>query len=68
MPAWSVAVSHFILSSAVTYFIGSGWSAASLLMPIAISIAVVSGAGIPLCVAAIITGGTFGMLLHQLQV
>ncbi|MEO8150457.1 MAG: Na+/H+ antiporter NhaC family protein, partial [Bacteroidia bacterium] len=39
---------------------GSGWGAASLLMPIAISIAVVSGAGIPLCVAAIITGGTFG--------
>ncbi|CAN5761064.1 hypothetical protein BH11BAC7_BH11BAC7_32830 [soil metagenome] len=29
-------------------------------MPIAISLAVVSGAGIPLCVAAIITGGTFG--------
>ncbi len=60
MPTWSVAVSLFILSSAVTYFIGSGWGAASLLMPIAISIAVVSGGGIPLCVAAIITGGTFG--------
>jgi tetracycline resistance efflux pump len=60
LPAWSVAVSLFILSSAVTYFIGSGWGAASLLMPIAISIAVVSEAYIPLCVAAIITGGTFG--------
>ncbi|MDZ4809961.1 MAG: Na+/H+ antiporter NhaC family protein [Bacteroidota bacterium] len=60
MPAWSVAVSLFIVSSAVTYFIGSGWGAASLLMPGAISLAVVSGAGIPLCVAAIITGGTFG--------
>ncbi|MEO6902665.1 MAG: Na+/H+ antiporter NhaC family protein, partial [Bacteroidia bacterium] len=60
MPKWSVAVSLFILSSSVTYFIGSGWGSASLLMPIAISISVVSGAGIPLCVAAIITGGTFG--------
>jgi tetracycline resistance efflux pump len=60
MPAWSVAVSLFILSSSVTYFIGSGWGAASLLMPIAISLAVVSTASIPLCVAAIITGGTFG--------
>ena len=29
-------------------------------MPIAISLAVGSGAGIPLCAAAIITGGTFG--------
>ncbi|MEO7524107.1 MAG: Na+/H+ antiporter NhaC family protein [Ferruginibacter sp.] len=60
IPAWSVAISLFILSSAVTYFVGSGWGAASLLMPVAISLAVVSGAGIPLCVAAIITGGTFG--------
>lgn len=60
MPTWSVAVSLFILSSAITYFIGSGWVAASLLMPIAISLAVVAGANIPLCVAAIITGGTFG--------
>jgi tetracycline resistance efflux pump len=60
MPAWSVGVSLFVLSAGVTYFIGSGWGAASLLMPIAISIAVASGAGIPLCAAAIITGGTFG--------
>jgi tetracycline resistance efflux pump len=60
IPAWSVPVSPFILSSAVTYFIGSGWGAASLLMPIAISLAVVTGAGVPICVAAIITGGTFG--------
>ncbi len=60
MPAWSVAGSLFILSSAVTYFIGSGWGAASLLMPIAISLAVGSHASIPLCAAAIITGGTFG--------
>jgi tetracycline resistance efflux pump len=60
LPLWSVAVSLFVLSSAVTYFIGSGWGAASLLMPIAISLAVGSGASIPLCAAAIITGGTFG--------
>jgi tetracycline resistance efflux pump len=60
LPAWSVAVSIFIISSAVTYFIGSGWGAASLIMPIAIPLSVVSGASIPLCVAAVITGGTFG--------
>ncbi len=60
LPVWSVAASLFILSSAVTYFIGSGWGAASLLMPLAISLAVGSGAGIPLCAAAVITGGTFG--------
>lgn len=60
MPAWSVAVSLFLFSSAVTFFIGSGWAAASLIMPFAISLAAVSGAGIPICVGAVITGGTFG--------
>lgn len=60
LPVWSIPVSLFIISSAVTYFIGEGWAAASLIMPFAISIAVTSGAGIPICVAAVITGGTFG--------
>lgn len=60
LPAWSVAVSIFIISSVVTYFIGSGWGAASLIMPFAIPLAVASGISIPLCVAAVITGGTFG--------
>lgn len=60
LPAWSVAVSIFIISSVVTYFIGSGWGAASLIMPFAIPLAVASSISIPLCVAAVITGGTFG--------
>lgn len=60
LPAWIVPVLLFILSSAVTYFIGSGWGAASLIMPFAIPLAFSSGALIPLCVAAVITGGTFG--------
>jgi tetracycline resistance efflux pump len=60
MPAWSVPFALFILSSAVTYFIGSGWAAASLIMPFAISLAVTAGSGIPICVGAVITGGTFG--------
>jgi Na+/H+ antiporter NhaC len=59
-PAWSIPVSLFLLSSAVTYFIGAGWAAASLIMPFALSLAVTSGAGIPICAAAVITGGTFG--------
>jgi tetracycline resistance efflux pump len=59
-PAWSIPVSLFILSSVVTYFIGEGWGAASLIMPFAIPLAASASAGIPLCVAAVITGGTFG--------
>ena len=60
LPAWSIPVSLFIVASAVTYFIGEGWAASSLIMPFAISLAVIAGSGIPLCVAAVITGGTFG--------
>ncbi len=60
LPAWSIPVSLFILSSAVTYFIGSGWGAASLIMPFAITLAVSGNSAIPLCIAAVITGGTFG--------
>lgn len=60
LPVWSVAVTLFVLSATVTYFIGSGWGAASLIMPFAIPLAVSVGAAIPLCVAAVITGGTFG--------
>jgi tetracycline resistance efflux pump len=60
MPALSIPISLYLLSAAVTYFIGSGWAAASLIMPFAISLAVTGGAGIPMCVGAVITGGTFG--------
>lgn len=60
LPAWSVAVTIFVISAAVTYFIGSSWGAAALIMPSAIILAVSAGASIPLCVAAVITGGTFG--------
>lgn len=60
LPVWSVAVTLFILSASVTYFIGSGWGSASLIMPFAIPLAASVGASVPLCVAAVITGGTFG--------
>lgn len=55
-----VPAALFAVSSAVTYLIGSSWGAASLIMPFAIPLAVNTGAGIPLAVAAVITGGTFG--------
>ena len=60
LPGWSIPVSLFITASAVTYFLGSGWAASALIMSFAISLAVSGGSGIPICVAAVITGGTFG--------
>lgn len=60
VPSGYVPALLFVMASAVTYFIGSGWGAASLIMPFAIPLAVSAGAAIPVCVAAVITGGTFG--------
>lgn len=50
----------FCYPDAVTYFIRSGWGAASLIMPLAITHAVSVRSNIPLCVAAVINGETFG--------
>lgn len=58
-PVW-VPVLIFIVSGAVTYFIGSSWGAWALMMPIAIPLAVTTGGSIPLAVAAVFSGGTFG--------
>lgn len=60
LPAWGTPVSLFLLSAAVTYFIGASWGAAALIMPFAIPLAVSVNSDIPLCVAAVISGGTFG--------
>ncbi|CAN5413380.1 Na+/H+ antiporter NhaC family protein [soil metagenome] len=60
IPGWSLPVLLFLLSSSITYFIGSGWGAASLIMPIAIPLASGAGIDLSLCIAAVITGGTFG--------
>lgn len=60
IPGSFVPVSVFFTTCAVTYFIGSSWGAISLLMPLSVVLAHSTGAGIPLTVAAVITGATFG--------
>ncbi len=60
LATWSVPLTLFLLSAVITYFIGSGWGTASLMMPFAIPLAVSGDLNISLCVAAVITGGTFG--------
>lgn len=57
--AW-VPVLAFVVTGAVAYFIGSSWGSWALMMPIAIPLAVVSGGSLPLAVAAVFSGGTFG--------
>ncbi len=60
LPAWAIPFLLFMISSSISYFTGSAWGTAALIMPFAILLAVSEGLGIPLCVAAVITGGTFG--------
>lgn len=55
-----VPVLIFIVTGAVTYFIGSSWGAWALMMPIAIPLAVTTGGSVPIAVAVVLSGGTFG--------
>ncbi|WHH59947.1 Na+/H+ antiporter NhaC family protein [Petroclostridium sp. X23] len=60
LPAFLVPVTVFLITAAVTFFIGSSWGTWALTMPLAIPLAVVSGAFIPMTVGAVFAGGTFG--------
>lgn len=56
---WMPVMAYFV-TGALTYFIGSSWGAQALVMPVAIPL-IVSGQGsVPLMVAAVLSGGSFG--------
>ncbi|WP_245780749.1 Na+/H+ antiporter NhaC family protein [Gracilibacillus orientalis] len=50
----------FIVTGAVSYFIGSSWGSWALMVPIAFTLAVSTGSVIPIALAAVLSGGTFG--------
>ncbi|WP_188453337.1 Na+/H+ antiporter NhaC family protein [Virgibacillus oceani] len=58
-PVW-IPLIVFLVTAAVTYFIGSSWGSWALMMPVAIPLAVTTGSSLPLAVAAVFSGGTFG--------
>jgi Na+/H+ antiporter NhaC len=60
LPAFLVPLAVFVITAAVTFFIGSSWGTWALTMPLAIPLAAVSGASIPMTVGAVFAGGTFG--------
>lgn len=67
LPAIWAPLVVFLLTAAVTYFIGSSWGAWALMMPLAIPLAVISGASIPMAAAAVFSGGTFGDVTSPLS-
>lgn len=55
-----VPVITFIVTAAVAYFIGSSWGSWALMMPVAFTLAVATGASLPIVIAGVLSGGTFG--------
>jgi len=55
-----VPVITFIVTAAVAYFVGSSWGSWALMMPVAFTLAVATGASLPIVIAAVLSGGTFG--------
>ncbi|MEH7248979.1 Na+/H+ antiporter NhaC family protein [Neobacillus niacini] len=66
LPAWLTPATIFLLGSAVGYFIGSSWGTWGLFMPLGVSLAVSTGASIPLTVGAVFASGAFGALASPL--
>lgn len=67
IPSFLVPVTIFVITGAVTFFIGSSWGTWALIMPLAIPLAAVSGASIPMTVGAVFAGGTFGDVASPLS-
>lgn len=66
LPAFLTPATIFLLGSIVGYFIGSSWGTWGLFMPLGISLAVSTGASIPLTIGAVFASGAFGALASPL--
>ncbi|MGG5253659.1 Na+/H+ antiporter NhaC family protein [Neobacillus sp. SM06] len=66
LPAYLTPVAIFLLGSFISYFLGSSWGTWGLFMPLGISLAVSTGASIPLTVGAVFASGAFGALASPL--
>ncbi|MDF2036256.1 Na+/H+ antiporter NhaC family protein [Cytobacillus oceanisediminis] len=66
LPAFLTPAAIFVLGSVVGYFIGSSWGTWGLFMPLGITLAISTGASIPLTVGAVFASGAFGALTSPL--
>lgn len=55
-----IPVIVFILAAVIAFSTGTSWGTFSIMMPIAIALAVTTGAHVPLVIGAVISGGIFG--------
>lgn len=66
LPAFLTPAAIFLLGSVVGYFIGSSWGTWGLFMPLGMTLAVSTGASIPLTVGAVFASGAFGAITSPL--
>jgi Na+/H+ antiporter NhaC len=66
LPASMTPATIFLIGSIVGYFIGSSWGTWGLFMPLGMTLAVSTGASIPLTVGAVFASGAFGALASPL--
>ena len=60
VPAGIIPVAVFAVTSFVSFSDGSSWSTYGIMFPIAIPVAFVTGANLPLVLGAVFSGGIFG--------
>ena len=60
IPIWLLPSTIFIVSAAIAFSVGSSWGTFSIMLPIAIPVALALGAEPALFVAAVLSGGIFG--------
>ncbi|HEU5138640.1 MAG TPA: Na+/H+ antiporter NhaC family protein [Bacillales bacterium] len=67
IPTMFVPPALFILGSIISYFVGSSWGTWGILMPLGVSLGVVSGAPLALVIGAVFASGAFGAFASPLS-
>ena len=57
---WQLPVLVFLLAGVISFATGSSWGTFAIMMPLALPAAVMIGAPLPVCIAAVLSGGLFG--------
>lgn len=60
IPRLFIPVTIFLIAGVTSYFIGSSWATWALMMPLALPLAVNTGASLPLTMGAVLAGGSIG--------
>lgn len=65
-PSQLIPVTIFAIGGLSSYFMGSSWGTWALIMPLALSLTVTTGANLPLTIGAVLAGGSIGDNLSPL--